>query len=89
MSPLETIIRNKIEDREQDQDLAAHNGDFKMLNKLGAEIHLLKELLKEAGLISDNKIVKELAHSRACGYRPHSHGRDCHSNCPSCGGKEV
>lgn len=25
-------------------------------------------------------------HSRACGWRQHEHGPDCHSNCPTCGG---
>lgn len=25
-------------------------------------------------------------HSRACGIRQHEHGRDCHENCPTCGG---
>lgn len=25
-------------------------------------------------------------HSRACGIRPHPHGSECHSNCPTCGG---
>ena len=27
-----------------------------------------------------------LAHSRACGFRKHDHGRDCHQNCPTCHG---
>lgn len=27
-------------------------------------------------------------HSRACGISPHPHGSMCHSNCPTCGGKE-
>lgn len=26
-------------------------------------------------------------HSRACGFRRHDHGPDCHPNCPTCGGK--
>lgn len=26
-------------------------------------------------------------HSRACGYKEHSHGSACHSNCPTCAGK--
>jgi len=26
------------------------------------------------------------AHSRACGFRKHDHGRDCHPNCPTCHG---
>jgi len=26
-------------------------------------------------------------HSRACGFRWHDHGAECHSNCPTCGGK--
>lgn len=25
-------------------------------------------------------------HSRACGAWAHPHGRDCHPNCPTCGG---
>ena len=28
-------------------------------------------------------------HSRACGIRKHEHGRECHSNCPTCGGSGV
>lgn len=26
-------------------------------------------------------------HSRACGIRKHEHGSECHSNCPTCGGR--
>jgi transposase len=26
-------------------------------------------------------------HSRACKPRRHSHGPDCHQNCPTCGGR--
>lgn len=26
-------------------------------------------------------------HSRACGITKHDHGTDCHTNCPTCGGK--
>jgi uncharacterized protein (DUF1778 family) len=26
-------------------------------------------------------------HSRACGIIPHEHGTDCHTNCPTCGGR--
>lgn len=28
-------------------------------------------------------------HSRACGWRPHPHGTECHTNCPTCGGRDV
>lgn len=28
-------------------------------------------------------------HSRACGPRRHEHGPDCHTNCPTCGGKTT
>lgn len=28
-------------------------------------------------------------HSRACGIKRHEHGRDCHANCPTCGGTEA
>ena len=27
-------------------------------------------------------------HCRACGVTRHEHGRDCHSNCQTCGGQE-
>lgn len=27
-------------------------------------------------------------HSRACGHLAHDHGPSCHSNCPTCGGKQ-
>jgi hypothetical protein len=27
-------------------------------------------------------------HSRACGFRLHEHGPECHTNCPTCGGQE-
>ena len=26
-------------------------------------------------------------HSRACGPTPHPHGSSCHTNCPTCGGR--
>jgi hypothetical protein len=26
-------------------------------------------------------------HSRACGFRAHPHGPECHPNCPTCGGQ--
>lgn len=35
---------------------------------------------QEAGL-------NEGPHSRACGVRKHDHGPECHSNCPTCGGR--
>lgn len=28
-------------------------------------------------------------HSRACGVWAHPHGRDCHANCPTCGGRPI
>lgn len=28
-------------------------------------------------------------HSRACGWRRHDHGAECHSNCPTCGGRPA
>ena|SRR6478735_9709535 len=31
--------------------------------------------------------VDNRPHSRACGWRKHDHGTDCHTNCPTCGGK--
>lgn len=32
-------------------------------------------------------VPSEGPHSRACGIRRHDHGPDCHSNCPTCGGR--
>jgi len=32
-------------------------------------------------------VTREGPHSRACGIRRHDHGVDCHSNCPTCGGR--
>lgn len=32
---------------------------------------------------------KELPHSRACGWKQHSHGTACHANCPTCGDVEY
>lgn len=28
-------------------------------------------------------------HSRACGTRPHDHGIECHTNCPTCHGVSL
>lgn len=30
--------------------------------------------------------LERLPHSRACGWRNHPHGSDCHPNCPTCHG---
>jgi hypothetical protein len=27
-------------------------------------------------------------HGRACGWKAHEHGTDCHANCPTCHGRE-
>lgn len=33
--------------------------------------------------------MKTGPHSRACGWKEHAHGFSCHSNCPTCHGKEL
>jgi hypothetical protein len=32
-------------------------------------------------------VPQEGPHSRACGWRNHPHGPDCHGNCPTCHGR--
>ena len=44
----------------------------------------------QPSLTADNSDRLEAApHSRACGHRPHDHGRACHANCPTCGGRPL
>lgn len=37
---------------------------------------------------SEVSSTEKLPHSRACGWQKHDHGTACHSNCPTCGGKD-
>lgn len=34
------------------------------------------------------RVESFLPHARACGIERHEHGHTCHSNCPTCEGKE-
>ena len=46
----------------------------------------LIEIIKESDTLRMPELEQQEPHSRACGYRAHPHGPECHSNCPTCGG---
>lgn len=53
------------------------------------EMQASAEIPDPDGVPGETITVDTRPHSRACGWRMHKHGRDCHKNCPTCGGMSI
>jgi hypothetical protein len=42
--------------------------------------------IEPGDMLNNPKRTDERPHSRACGIRPHEHGPECSTNCPTCQG---
>lgn len=58
------------------------------LDALREQVRQMGQMQDPDGVTGETVEVDQRPHSRACGFRPHDHGTACHSNCPSCGGKD-
>jgi hypothetical protein len=81
---------------EGDRYLVVHLGDRFVSDELAARITTIIEdtLLAFTDqpqppdlAVPAPPLVDRRPHSRACGIVSHEHGADCHSNCPTCGGR--